>query len=298
MPHARFSGILTPSMGIALMVLTSLLFATMAALIKGMGSHFPPMEMVFWRSLLSLPVLALIVSRLRVPHFGSSHRNIFLRSVSGLGAMFFYFFALPRLPLAMCSFLYNTLPIWVAILAPLMLAEKATRRTRIAIVLGVAGLLLMIKPGIHWGWPVLFMLTSAIFGAFAHIFIRKLGRTEHPLTVVFDFTLIITVGSGLLSIPDFVPPTTPQWGTLLIISLLAAAGQFTMTMAYRMEEAPVIAAAGYSAILFSTIYDWVFWGSVVGPWTWAGGTLIVAGGLQLAWKHIRNAVFELYDFFT
>jgi len=169
------------------------------------------MEMVFWRSLLSLPVLALIVSRMGVPHFGSSHRNIFLRSVSGLGAMFFYFFALPRLPLAMCSFLYNTLPIWVAISGPADAGGEGHPPDADRHRPGRGGPAAHDQAGHPLGWPVLFMLTSAVFGAFAHIFIRKLGRTEHPLTVVFDFTLIITVGSGLLSIPDFVSPTTPQW---------------------------------------------------------------------------------------
>jgi drug/metabolite transporter (DMT)-like permease len=285
-------------MGIALMVLTSFLFTTMAALIKGLGTEFPPMEVVFWRSLFSLAILMFLVRRQKVPHFGRSHKNILLRSLSGLGAMFFYFYALPLLPLALCSFLYNTLPIWVAFLAPLMLGEKATVRTRVAIGLGIAGLAVMIKPGIHWGWPALFMLISAVFGAFAHIFIRKLGQTEHPLTVVFDFTLIVTIGAGLISIPDFILPNSREWLALVAIGILATAAQYAMTAAYALEEAPVVAAVGYVGILFSTFYDWVLWDKVVGPWAWAGGALIVAGGVQLVWKHIKRTLYELYYFFT
>lgn len=285
-------------MGIALMVLTSFLFTSMGAVIKLMGKDFPPMEVVFWRSLISLPILALVVHWKRVPHFGRSHKNILLRSIAGLGALFFYFYGLPRLPLALSSFLYNTLPIWVALLAPVMLGEKATRRTRIAIVLGVAGLVCMVKPGLDWGWPTLFVLISAVFGAFAHIFIRKLGKQEHPLTVVFDFTLFVTLGAGLVSIPDFVLPHGREWIYLAAIGILATVAQFTMTLAYSLEEAPVAASVGYVGILFSTFYDWILWDKVVGPWAWAGGTLIVAGGVQLVWKHIKRTFYELYYFFT
>jgi drug/metabolite transporter (DMT)-like permease len=70
-------------MGIALMVLTSFLFTTMAALIKGLGTEFPPMEVVFWRSLFSLAILMFLVRRQKVPHFGRSHKNILLVGAGG-----------------------------------------------------------------------------------------------------------------------------------------------------------------------------------------------------------------------
>jgi drug/metabolite transporter (DMT)-like permease len=281
-------------MGFSLMVLTSFLFTLMSALIKGLGEGFPPMQVVFLRSLFALPILWAVARAARQPLVSRDKKNILLRSFTGLLAMYFYFYALPRMPLALCSFLYNTQPLFVAAFAPAMLGERASRRTKAAMGLGIAGLLLIAKPGVSFGWAAASMVIAAVFGALAHIYIRRLGRQEHPLTVVFDFTVLLTLGAGLASAPGFVPPRGGQWAAILAISALAAAGQLTMTMAYRLEEAPLVASAGYSGIVFATLFDWLVWGKVADGWAWGGGILIIAGGIQLVWKPLKKLLLEYY----
>ncbi len=281
-------------MGFSLMVLTAFLFSVMSALIKGLGPDFPPMQVVFLRSLFALPFLWTITRAARQPLVSRDKKNILLRSLTGLLAMYFYFYALPRMPLSLCSFLYNTQPLFVAAFAPAMLGERASRRAKVAMGLGLGGLLLIAKPGASFGWAAGSMLTAAVFGALAHIYIRRLGRREHPLTVVFDFTVLLTLGSGAVTAFDYVAPTGPQWAALLAISALAALGQLTMTMAYRMEEAPLVASAGYVGIVFATLFDWLVWDKVADGWAWAGGILIIAGGIQLVWKPLKKALWEFF----
>ena len=281
-------------MGFSLMVLTSFLFAVMSALIKGLGKDFPPMQVVFLRSLFALPFLWAITRFSGQPMMSRDRKNIFMRAATGLLSMYFYFYALPRMPLALCSFVYNTQPLLVAVFAPAMLGERASRRARVAMGLGVAGLLLIAKPGVTFGWAAGSMLTAAVFGALAHIYIRRLGRQEHPLTVVFDFYLLLTLGAGVASLPGFVMPTAIQWPAILAISVLAALGQLTMTMAYRMEEAPLVASAGYAGIIFATIFDWLIWDKVADGWAWAGGILIIIGGIQLVWKPLKKLLLEYF----
>jgi len=276
------------------MVLTSFLFAVMSALIKGLGKDFPPMQVVFLRSLFALPFLWAVNRLSGQPMASKDRKNLFMRAATGLLAMYFYFYALPRMPLALCSFLYNTQPLLVAAFAPAMLGERASRRAKVAMGLGIAGLLLIAKPGVSFGWAAASMLIAAVFGALAHIYIRRLGQGEHPLTVVFDFYILLTVGAGLASIPGFVVPAPSQWPAILGISVLAVLGQLTMTMAYRMEEAPLVASAGYAGIVFATLFDWLVWDKVADGWAWAGGILIMVGGIQLVWKPLKKALLEFF----
>jgi drug/metabolite transporter (DMT)-like permease len=91
-----------------------------------------------------------------------------------------------------------------------------------------------------------------------------------------------------------VVPAGNQWPALLGISVLAALGQLTMTMAYRMEEAPLVASAGYTGIVFATLFDWLIWDMVADGWAWAGGILIIIGGIQLVWKPLKKALLEFF----
>jgi drug/metabolite transporter (DMT)-like permease len=167
-------------MGFFLMILTSLIFTVMSALIKGLGKEFPPMEVVFLRSLFALPFLWAVTRFSGQTMVSKDRKNLFMRAATGLLAMYFYFYALPRMPLALCSFLYNTQPLLVAAFAPAMLGERASRRAKVAMGLGIAGLLLIAKPGVSFGWAAGSMLVAAVFGALAHIYIGAWGRGSTP----------------------------------------------------------------------------------------------------------------------
>ncbi|MEJ5167487.1 MAG: DMT family transporter, partial [Thermoanaerobaculia bacterium] len=267
-----------------LMILTTFLFSSMAALIKGLEGEIPPTEIVFLRSIFSLPLLYILNKYFNQPLFSKDRFNIMVRSLSGFIAMIFYFKALHLIPLALASFLYNTQPIFVALFSPFFLGEKIKKSTIISIFLGISGIFLILKPGFEFNIASIYMLISASTAAIAHIFIRKTGMEENPLTVVFDFTLILAIFSGLLTIPFFVLPSKENIIPLILISLLAALGQITMTIAYTLEEAQRIAPIGYFGVLFATLYGYLFWKEIPDPLSFLGGVLIISGGLFLFWK--------------
>ncbi len=277
-----------------LMVLTTLLFSSMAALIKGLNDAIPPLEIVFIRSLISLPLLYFLNKFFKQPLFSKDRFNIMVRSLVGLLAMFLYFYSLPRLPLAMASFLFNTQPIFVALFSPFFLKEKIKKTTLFSLFFGIFGILLILKPGFEFNKASIFMVFSAISGAVAHIFIRRTGIEEHPLTVVFDFTFILTIFSGVLTIPFFISPKGGILFSLFLISFFAALGQITMTIAYVLEEAQRIAPIGYFGVFFALFYGYIFWKEIPDLLSGIGGILIILGGLILIWKKLLKFINRIF----
>lgn len=277
-----------------LMFFTTFCFSSMAALIKGLNEAIPPAEIVFLRSLFSLPFLYILNKYFHQKLFSRDRFNIMVRSLSGFIAMLFYFKALPLIPLAMASFLYNTQPIFVATMAPFFLNEKIKRSTIISITFGLFGIFLILKPGFEFQIPSVYMLISASTAAIAHIFIRRTGFEENPLTVVFDFTFILTIISGIVSLPFFVIPLKSNLIQLILISILAALGQILMTMAYTLEEAQRIAPVSYFGVIFATFYGYIFWKEIPDTISIFGGILIIIAGVILVWKKFLKFLFRLF----
>lgn len=276
------------------MILTTFLFSSMAALIKGLEGEIPPTEIVFLRSLFSLPFLFFLNKFFNQKFFSKDRFNIMIRSFSGFIAMIFYFKALPLIPLALASFLYNAQPIFVALFAPFFLKEDIKKSTIISIFLGITGIFLILKPGFEFNSASIYMLISASTAAIAHIFIRKTGMDENPLTIVFDFTFILTILSGLITIPFFIFPPKEKMISLILISLLAAFGQISMTIAYTLEEAQKIAPIGYFGVIFGTIYGYLFWKEIPDLLSFMGGILIISGGLVLFWKRFLKFLIRIF----
>lgn len=275
------------------MILTTFLFSSMAALIKGLGGEVPPTEIVFLRSVFSLPLLYFLNKYFHQPLFSKDRFNIMVRSLSGFIAMIFYFKGLHLIPLALASFLYNTQPIFVALFAPFFLGEKIKKSTIVSIFFGISGIFLILKPGFEFNIASIYMIISASTAAIAHIFIRRTGMEETPLTVVFDFTLILAIFSGILTVPFFVFPSRENIIPLILISFLAAFGQISMTIAYTLEEAQRIAPIGYFGVLFATLYGYLFWKEIPDFISFIGGILIITGGLILFWKKFLSFINKI-----
>ncbi len=273
------------------MILTTFLFSSMAALIKGLEGEIPPTEIVFLRSLFSLPFLYILNKYFHQPFFSKDRFNIMIRSLSGFIAMIFYFKALHLLPLALASFLYNSQPIFVAIFSPFFLNENIKKKTILSVSFGILGIFLILKPGFEFNKASIYMLISASTAAIAHIFIRKTGFEENPLTIVFDFTFILTICSGIITIPFFIFPSKERILPLILISLFAALGQISMTAAYTLEEAQKIAPIGYFGVIFATIYGFLFWKEIPDILSFLGGFLIVIGGMILFGRKILSFFF-------
>ena len=262
----------------------SALLSAMAALVKALAPRLPAMELVFFRSLLALPLLYLLVRRKGASLLPVNRWLVSFRAFSGTAAMFLYFWGLGQMPLADGMIIGKVQPLLIALLAPLLLHERVKGGVWLAALLSFAGVWLILEPTLRVGelGGVAF-LASALFSALAHMSLRRLSVADGPMVIVWSFTLITTVITAPLMLADFVMPTALEWLALFAIALLGTLGQLLMTRAYAVEEASVVSASGYSGVLWGVFWGFILWGEAPGTTVWLGGALVVLGGMALLW---------------
>ncbi|RLB59878.1 MAG: hypothetical protein DRI90_14890, partial [Deltaproteobacteria bacterium] len=180
------------------MVIAAAAFTAMLGFVKVARAELPAIEVIAYRSVLGLPFVWFFARRggLRVKQRGA----LAVRVAFGFTAMFCYFTAAKGLSVADVSLITKLQPILVAVVAPLVLgrSERGSGGVWLALVVGFVGCAILLAPqldvGLEYG---LWAVASSVLAAVAHVCLRKLGRTEDPLTVVFWFL----VGLAVVSVP-------------------------------------------------------------------------------------------------
>ena len=276
-------------MAVVLMFFASACFVTMSAMVKALGNGLPLTEIMFLRSLIAVPFLLFLLLCQNKPLLTRAWKLLLVRSVFGITAMFCFYYALTHMQLTDVVFIGRCQPIILALLAPLLVSESSPRSAWMAIALGLVGAALVMRPGMEWSLPALVAFIAAICSAVAHLMVRRLGHTDDTTVIVFNFTLLLTVASGLATLPSFVPPSADQWLLLAAIAAFASSGQFLLTRAYSLDRAPAVAAASYASVPLSALYGYLFWHELPTLTSWIGGLLIVCGGIYLMLERMHAA---------
>jgi drug/metabolite transporter (DMT)-like permease len=179
--------------------------------------------------------------------------------------------------------------LWLALLSTLLLREKLKPILLVALLVGFAGALLLLRPTFGdstWVAGVL-GLCSGFFAACAYFNVKKLGAVGEPeWRVVFYFGLAGIIGSAFtqgVAVGHFSPIGATQWLPLIAMGLAATLAQLAMTRAYHSGSTLVVGAFAYSTVVFAAIFGIVVFDEVLPPIAWCGMALIVASGLLAKW---------------
>ena len=261
--------------------LAALMFASMGVAVRYASASLPSEMLVFLRNIFGLLFL---LPWLYHGGFSSLKTNRLsghiTRSVTGLAAMYCFFYAIAHLPLAEAVLLNFSSPIFIAIIAILWLGEEATRKLLLAIAIGFTGICLILKPGMGiLSAAALVGLISAVFAALAMVSIRNLSKTEPTRRIVFYFSVTATLISA---IPIFWYWQTPDLKPLLAMvfaGFSATLGQLFLTHGYSLAPAARVSPYSYNTILFAAIYGWIFWSETPDILTLFGALLIICAGI-------------------
>lgn len=267
------------------MLVAGVLFATMGAFAKSLGTEFTGAELSMYRSLVAFATMgALVLARrhsVRTPHW-KSH---FWRGLTGTISLVMYFYAITKLPLATAIMLNYTSPLWLTVLSTVILRERFRPLLLAAVVLGFIGIALLLRPTFaaensHAGF---IGLASGFFAACAYVNVKKLGDAGEPeWRVVFYFGVAGLLGSALVQLfwqGGFQPVSSVSVWTLLAMGLAATIAQLAMTRAYHSGNTLVVGAFAYSTVIFSALLGWVFFDETLPTVAWLGMAIIVASGL-------------------
>ncbi|MDO5090456.1 MAG: DMT family transporter [Cardiobacteriaceae bacterium] len=277
------------SAGVFWALLATMNFAVMGIIIKVTDRLFVfhSSELAFWRTLLTVFVLGtLALARRRqfaTPHLGR-HLS---RSIAGTISLILFFYAITTLPLATAITLSYTSSIFLALLSFIVLRERIAPLTTFALLLGLTGVAVILKPGFADGQELgLFSaLASGALAGWAYLQVRELSRIGEPAwRIVFYFALICTLTCAL--IVTLQGWHRPEWRAvpyLFAIGATALIAQLALTRAYAVGPKFTVAAMNYLTVIFSAVMAHYLFHESLGVQEFIGMGIIISSGLLSAW---------------
>jgi len=281
--------------GIALKVVSVLLFAVMSSLIRGFGERIPVGQVVFFRSAFAIvPVVIIYAARGELVTTLRTDRPFghVVRGVLSVFGMFLSFAALARLPLVDATAISFAAPLITVALAALILKERVRAYRWSAVAIGFFGVVVMLTPYLELGGAVatgpaigaLLALSAAVCNSGTAIQTRRLTVTETTSAIVFYFSLFCAV-AGLLTLPfAWHPPTGLELTELIAIGVLAGVAHILLTEGYRFAPASVLAPFEYTALVWAFVLGYGMFGEIPTPAVLLGAVIIAASGLLVIWR--------------
>jgi drug/metabolite transporter (DMT)-like permease len=271
------------------MVLAALCFSVMSLLVKEVGTRIPSQEVVFVRAAVSLAVAWVLVRRARPGNWGHRKGLLVVRGLMGFAALSCFFYALVHLPLADATVIQYTNPVWTAWLGWWLLDERLSPGEAALSAAGLLGVVLIARPTVLFGGvarldplAVAVGVTGALFSAAAYVSVRRLGRTEHPVIIVFYFTLITVPASLPGMLVHAVVPTATEWALLGGVGVAAVLGQLCLTRGLQREPAGRATAISYVQVVFAATWGVLFFREYPDALSLAGAALVLLSTIVIA----------------
>lgn len=270
-----------PVKGAISIIISGLMFSIMGALIKKLSIGINNEMVVFLRNVCVLFFIGPVIFFKKKNLFYSKKVKLHLiRTLSGLTAMYLYFYTLSKMPLAEAVVISFTSPFFIPFVAFFWLGEKLTKRLIIASIGGFLGVLLILKPGTHVFNPIgIYGLLAAMGASIAMVSIRRMSETEPPLRIVFYYTLISTIISFFPALINWQSINLNQIFLAFLIGITGFTGQFFVTTGYTLAPAAKVGPFTYSSIFFAAMIGIFILGENFDMLTMSGGIIIMVAGV-------------------
>ena len=272
--------------GILLMLIALGVFTLMDSIGKYLSRFYPVPGIVWARYAINvLMLLAFLAWRGELRYVRTARPALQVARGALLGlATVIYFTALAHMPLAEASAIAFVLPLFVAVLAVPMLGERLDAPRLVAILVGLVGALVIVRPGsAAFTVYALLPLGMALMNALYQILTRKVAGVEPALTSLFYGSMVGAVMFAPVLPFAWQTPQDPwHWVLLLVLGLLATVGHFILIRAFDYAPATLLAPFVYTQLLWTMLAGLLVFGDFPDHWSLAGMAIIVAAGLYLA----------------
>lgn len=264
------------------------LFAVMNVFVKLATEAHTVIEVMFFRNALAIvPVVMMIMMHKKGVSLFLTKRPLahLVRGSIGTFSMVMFFWSFALLPLADATALHFAMPIMLTALSVPILKEVVGPWRWGAVIVGFIGVLVIAAPSGDTnilGSAV--ALGAAACSAITMMIIRKMGKTEHALTIVFYFSSIGTLISAAFLPWYWTPPDLPNFIYLIMTGLTGGAAQVCLTKAYAEAPAAYVSPFNYLSILFATFFGWLIWGHVPAMHMLVGAGIVIASGLFILYR--------------
>lgn len=273
--------------GAALALLAFAIFATHDVVVKTLGAQYSPIQIVFFSVTFSFPLVALMLMR------DQTDGNLIprhpwwtaLRTISAVVTAVTAFHAFSVLPLAQTYAILFATPLLITLLAIPVLGEKVGLRRGIAVVVGLLGVMIVLRPGaapLSGGHVA--ALVAAVCSSLASVIVRKIGPEERSVVLLLYPMVTNFVLLGLALPLVYVPMPIEHLGMVGIISAFGMVGMLLIIAAYRRAEAAIVAPMQYSQMIWAVVFGALLFGETVDGMTILGSAVIIASGVYIVMR--------------
>jgi len=275
-----------PVVGVFWMLMTGFSFILVTAFVKTLGPRLPSGEAAFLRYAIGL--IFFIPTFLRLPSAGITRRQWALFTTRGFihsGGVILWFFAMVRIPMAEVTAMNYLAPIYVTLGAALFLGERLAARRIVAIVMGLIGAIIILRPGFREITDGhLAMLAVAVIFAASYLIAKILADEVKPAIVVAMMSLFVAIGLAPFAAADWITPTFREICLLTGVAVFATAGHYTMTLAFAVAPMTVTQPVTFLQLIWATLLGALWFGEAVDIWVVLGGAVILGSVTFITWR--------------
>lgn len=288
---ARFAKLPPPVVGALWMLFSACSFAGVSVAVHALAGRIHPFEIAFFRTLFLFIFMSPLLVRSGWSVLATRNWRMHLfRSVASVAAMMTWFSALSLMPIAEVTALTFTAPLFSTLGAGLLLGERVGVRRWGAVLVGFAGTLVILRPGVEAVAPgAAIALLAALLMSVIPLSIKVLSRTDSPTTVVLLVALLSTPMSLIPALFVWTAPPPDTWPWLVAAGLFAAGVQWGMAKAYALADVTAVLPFDFSRLIFVAAAGFLMFGEVLDLWTAAGAVIIFSATFYTARREARLA---------
>ncbi len=277
------------------MLLSSLSFAVVNLMVKILTNSYqlfptiqdyPPYELVFFRSIISLTISLAIIKHKGIPLFGNNKKWLLIRGIFGATALLMFFYTLKNLPIAIATTVQYLSPVFTVIMAIFINHQKVKPIQWLFFLIAFSGVVfigfgksndarIIIEPI----WLILGVV-SAMFSGVAYNAIIKCKATDEPITIVMYFPLVATpIMFFIMLYNGYVFPKGYEWGLLLLIGVFTQIAQIFMTKAFHFADASKVTPIKYLGAIYAVMIGYFIFDETLSLYMSVGVALILTGVL-------------------
>ena len=281
----KFSNTVT---GIFWMVITGLLFVSVTAVVKFLGTSMPSSQAAFLRYVLGMVLLVPLFPKLIRISFSYGILKIFVvRGFLHAFGVLFWFYAMARIPLADVTAINYLSPIFVTIGAAIFLKENMSFRRIIAIGIAFIGALIILRPGfqsIDIGHIA--MLAASLVFAGSYLLAKRASLLASPAIVVAMLSIIVPIVLAPFAYLDWVPPSNKELLILFLVAVLATSGHYTMTLALREAPITITQPVTFLQLVWAVLLGYFIFSEAMDIWVVFGAIIIILSTTFINWREL------------
>ncbi len=271
------------------------IYASHDVIIKHLGGHYSPFQLIFFATLLSFPIVTILLIKDAQPgHLRPANPGwVALRTVAATMTGLSVFYAFTVLPLAQTYAILFAAPLLITVLSIPMLGEQVGWRRWMAVIAGLVGVLVVLRPGgadLSLGHAAALM--SAAGNAVASVILRRIGQQERPIVIMLYPMLTNFVLMACVLLFVYRPVEIEHLGLMGVISVMGFVAGLILIASYKLAEAAIVAPMQYSQIIWASIFGYFIFGESLDVYTGVGAAIIIASGLYIVFRESRTSASE------